>query len=119
MGNYPQKKGKGKLPIFFGNGERVISVYGSHPRCPDYDMFVPWAALNWRHSDTALCTRGTERKHRRLAEQDVWEGGALSFKASDQPLTMVSLLHYLGQNLSTVDNDWLAVVANLRRARKV
>ena len=28
MGNYHQKKGKGKLPIFCGNRERVIPVYG-------------------------------------------------------------------------------------------
>ena len=27
MVNYHQKKGKGKLPIFFGNRERVIPVY--------------------------------------------------------------------------------------------
>ena len=27
MGNYHQKKGKGKLPIFCGNGEPVIPVY--------------------------------------------------------------------------------------------
>ena len=27
MGNYHQKKGKGKLRIFFINGERVIPVY--------------------------------------------------------------------------------------------
>ena len=29
LGNYCQKKGKGKLSIFFGNVERVIPIYGS------------------------------------------------------------------------------------------
>ena len=28
LGNYHQKKGKGKLPIFCGNEERVIPIYG-------------------------------------------------------------------------------------------
>ena len=27
MGNYHQKRGKGKLPIFCGNGEPVIPIY--------------------------------------------------------------------------------------------
>ena len=27
MGNYHQKKGKGKLPLFCGNGERVIPIF--------------------------------------------------------------------------------------------
>ena len=27
MGNYHQKKGKGKLPLFCCNGERVIPIY--------------------------------------------------------------------------------------------
>ena len=31
MGRYHQKKGKGKLPIFCGNGERVNPVYARHP----------------------------------------------------------------------------------------
>ena len=29
MGNYYQKKGKGKLPIFGGNEEPVITVYAA------------------------------------------------------------------------------------------
>ena len=27
IGKLPQKKGKGKLPLFCGNGERVIPIY--------------------------------------------------------------------------------------------
>ena len=30
IGSLPQKKGKGKLPIFHGNGEQVILIYVSY-----------------------------------------------------------------------------------------
>ena len=30
IGSLPPKKGKGKLPLFRGNGERVNPIYGYH-----------------------------------------------------------------------------------------
>ena len=30
----------------------------THPCFPDCDMFLPWAYLNLRHSDTYLCEWG-------------------------------------------------------------
>ena len=41
-----------------------------HPRCTLCDMMVPRRALNGRHLATAHCTRGEERKRRRLAEAE-------------------------------------------------
>ena len=43
----------------------------------------------------------------------------LSFKAYIHPLSKVSLFLDLGRNLSTVDENFQAVVANLRKARKL
>ena len=36
--NYQQKKGKGKLPLFCGNGERVIPIYDTHK----------WHKIDWK-----------------------------------------------------------------------
>ena len=57
-----------------------------HPRCPKCDMFVPWTAFNWRHSDTDLCERGSDKKLRRMEEKEAREGAALAFNAYGQPL---------------------------------
>ena len=38
-----------------------------HPRFPLCDMLVPFKALNRMHRRTSQCTRGAERKIRRLA----------------------------------------------------
>ena len=43
--------------------------------------FVPWVALNWRHSNTALFTLGVESNCRRTVEQESQEGFALAFKS--------------------------------------
>ena len=45
----------------------------SHARCPRCDMLVPWRALNGRNLSTTHCTRGAERKIRRLAEEELRE----------------------------------------------
>ena len=37
-----------------------------HPRCPLYNMLVPWSDLNRRHLATAQCARRAEWKRRRL-----------------------------------------------------
>ena len=76
-------------------------------------MFVPWWALNRRHSTTTLCVQGAERKYRRIAEQEAWEGAALDFKAYVQHLESLSLFRYLAQILTEVDYDWTAIVTNL------
>ena len=68
-------------------------------------MFFLWADLNRRHSDSALCARGAERKRRRLVEQESMEGAVLAFKTYNQPLVMVYLVLYLVYNLLAVDDN--------------
>ena len=43
IGLLPPKKGKGKLPLFHGNGERVIPIYGAY-HVIKYDMY--WVNMN-------------------------------------------------------------------------
>ena len=68
-------------------------------------MFVPWAALNQQHSDTNLCERGVERKHRQLAYNEAHEGTALDFKLYDHTMAVVSSFLYLGQTIPEVENN--------------
>ena len=44
-----------------------------HPRCPCYNMLVPWRSLNRRHLATDQCAKGEERKQMWLAEDDLRE----------------------------------------------
>ena len=90
-----------------------------HPCCPNCDIFVPWAALNHRHSTIALCAMAAERKYKRLTEEEALECYVLSFKVYKQPLVMVSSFKYTGWMLTAMDDDWPAIVGNLRKARKV
>ena len=40
--------------------------------CPQCDMMVLWKALNVRHTTTAQCAKGVERKRCNLAEAEMW-----------------------------------------------
>ena len=53
----------------------VIMEEGSspHPRCTKCNMQVPRRSLNGRHPGTAQCTKGVERKRRRLSETETME----------------------------------------------
>ena len=81
-------------------------------------MLVPRRALNGRQLDTAQCARGKERKIRRLVEAEKRESSERAFKAYGEPIKNVSDFKYLGRVLTAVDNDCLAVVGNLGKARK-
>ena len=70
-----------------------------HPRCPDFDMFPPWVALNRRHHTTSLCAQGAEYKRRILDEEEERKGSAHSFTPYNCPLDMVYSLRYLGRTL--------------------
>ena len=41
--------------------DTIFLDYGNRPllRCPQCDMFVSWEALNGRHLDMEMCTKGT------------------------------------------------------------
>ena len=95
--------------------EKVSRPY---PRCPQCDMFVPQKALNFRHLTTALCRRLMERKWRRLAEEEAWDGTEGALTTYVFPLSQVPSFKYLGRVLAAEDDDWPKVVRNLRRARQ-
>ena len=88
------------------------------PWCPRCDMLVPWSALNQRHPATAQCARGAERKRRRLAEADLRESLEKVFEAFGKPLENLTAFKYLVRVLTKVDDDCLAVVGNISKARK-
>ena len=81
-------------------------------------MLVPQRELNGRHPATDQSARGAEQNRRRLAEGDLRESSERAFEAYREPLENVTTFRYLGQVLIAGDDDWLAVVGNLGRARK-
>ena len=87
-----------------------------YPRCPHCDMLVPQKALNGRYLATALCRQGMDRKWRRLAEYEVWEGTERSLTAYGFPLYQVASFKYLGRVLAAEDNNWPEVVHNLQKS---
>ena len=88
------------------------------PRCARCDMLVPWRALNGRHTSTAQCARGVERKRRRLAEAGRRESSDQAFEAYVEPIQNFLAFIYLGRVLTTGGNGWLAVLGNLGKAWK-
>ena len=80
-------------------------------------MFVPQNALNIQQLETALCIRGMESKWRRLAEEEAQEGTDRALTDYLVHLSQVTSLKYLGRVIAAEDDDWLAVVRNLRCSR--
>ena len=87
-----------------------------HPLCPRYDMLVPWCALNGGHLVTSKCAKGGERKSQQLEEEELWESTERAFQTYGKTLYMVTLFKYLGRFMTAGDDDWPAVVGNLRKA---
>ena len=90
----------------------------THPRCARCDMLVLRRTLNGRHPATAQCARGAERKRRRLAEAEMRVSSERAFEAYGEPIKNVSAFRYLGRVLTDGDDECLAVVGNLGKARK-
>ena len=81
-------------------------------------MQVPRRALNGLHPGTAQCTKGAERKRRRLAETETREKSERYFEAYGAPIESVLEFKYLGRILTVTYKYWPAVVGNLRKARR-
>ena len=90
-----------------------------HPWCPLCDMLVPCKALNGTHRRTENCTRGAERKRRRLAAEEEREVTARAFSAYWCHLYMVTSFKYLGRLILETEDNWLAVVKNLAWVKTV
>ena len=74
--------------------------------------------MNGQHITTAQCAKGAERKRWRIAEEEMWESVDRAFKAYVRPIETVTSFIYLGRVLTAADDDWPAVVGNLRKGRK-
>ena len=48
----------------------------------------------------------------------MWDIAERAFQAYGRPLVRITSFKYLGWVLTEVDDDWAAVIANLRKARK-
>ena len=88
-----------------------------HPRCPRYNMLVPWRDLNGRQLSTAQCTRGAEQKRRRIVEEEMQEISERVFHAYVSPLYNVMAFNYLGRVMTAGDDDLPSVAGNLQKAR--
>ena len=89
-----------------------------HPWCARCDMQVPQRALNGLHPGTAQCAKRAERKRRRLAETEMRENSERAFESYGALIESVTEFRYLGRILTATDDDWPAVVGNLRKAKK-
>ena len=76
-----------------------------HPRRPQFDMLVPWRALNRRHLSTAQRVKGAESKRRRLTEEELQESPERAFQAYGEPLETVTSFKYLGRVLTTGEDN--------------
>ena len=81
-------------------------------------MFVSRKALNSQHMTMAFYQKGSERKRRRLVEEKARAGDETAFTEYGIPLDQVTSLKYLGQILTAADENWPAVIINLRKTRQ-
>ena len=95
----------------------VMMEEGNFPHlwCAKCDMQVPQKALNGRHLGTVQCAKRAERKRRRLAETKTRENLERSFEMYGAPIDSVSEFKYLGRIVTATEDDWLAVIGNLRK----
>ena len=89
----------------------------SLPRCPRCDIQVSRKALNGRHMGTNQCRTGAERKIWRLAAAEGEAATERVFNAYRRRVKLVKEFRYLGRILTSTDDDWPAVVGNIRKAR--
>ena len=67
---------------------------------------------------TSFCQKGSERKRRCLVDEEARAGDETSFTADGIPLNQFIDFKYLGRIITVTDDDWPAVVSNLRKARQ-
>ena len=67
---------------------------------------------------TAFCRQGAERKWRPLLEEEARSGVETVFTADVIPLSQFTTFKYLGWIITAADDNWPALVGNLRKARQ-
>ena len=83
------------------------------------DMLVLWKALNGSHRCTEQCTRGVDKRRRRLAAEEKREVIVRDFSAYGRSLEMLTYFKYLGWVILATYDNCTAVVRNLDRAKMV
>ena len=89
-----------------------------HPRCARCDIQVPRREMNGRHPGTVQCAKGAEIKRQRLEEMETRENSERAFEAYGATIEPVTEFRYLGRILTMTDDNWPAVVGNLRKAKQ-
>ena len=101
--------------------DTVIILKKGNPSCPWclwYNMLVPWKDLNGQNVITSQCAKRTERKRRKLSEEEMQERTERAFQTYVRPFAMVISFKYLGGVLTASDEDCQAVVGSLWKAWK-
>ena len=82
-------------------------------------MMVPWKALDDRHTTTAQCAKGVERKRHQLTAEETREIMVRDFQAYGRPLESLKFFKYLGRIIKALDDNWPEVVGDLRKLKKI
>ena len=77
----------------------------SHPLLPQWNMLVTLQALNRRNLATNQYAKGEERKRRWMTEEEIRESSERSFQVYGRPLETVTLFKYLGQFLTSGEDN--------------
>ena len=81
-------------------------------------MFVTQKALNGRNLVTAVCQRVMYMKWCRLTEEEAQVGAERALTSYGVTLSQVNSFNYLGRVLAAEEDDWPAVMRNLRRTKQ-
>ena len=81
-------------------------------------MFVSHNSLNSRYMTMAFCRWRSERKQCCLAEEEARAVDETSITSYGIPLSPVTSFKCLGRIIMVEDEDWPAVVSNLRKSRR-
>ena len=65
-----------------------------------------------------ICSKGLDRKRRRMVAEEARAGMETSFRAYGHPFKNVVAFKYLVRTPTATDEYWMMVVANLRKSRK-
>ena len=67
-------------------------------------MLLPWVALDDFHTNTVQLTKGAERKHHRLAEEQYISDTDRAFRSYGRPLTTMTEFKYISCVLTVSKN---------------
>ena len=95
----------------------VVLEEGNHYllRYPKFEMFLTWWELNSKHKATEMCARGTERRLKRLREEEARQSMVVAFEPYGIHLEMAKMFKYLGRIIKELGNGWKTVVANIQK----